>query len=39
MWSTREKGQDIQYLAEPAQSRWRRIAVWFLSLLPLSREL
>jgi putative cardiolipin synthase len=39
MWRTREQGQDIQYLAEPAQSRWRRIAVWFLSLLPLSREL
>jgi len=38
-WRTKEEGQEVQYMKEPAQNAWRRFVVWFLSFLPLSREL
>jgi putative cardiolipin synthase len=38
-WSTVEAGHPVSYAVEPARSRWQRLKVRLLSLLPLDREL
>jgi putative cardiolipin synthase len=39
VWRTQEDGQAVEYLVEPARSRWQRQEVKLLSLLPLAGEL
>jgi putative cardiolipin synthase len=39
MWRTREDGQVVKYIQEPARSRWQRLKVKLLSWLPLDGEL
>jgi putative cardiolipin synthase len=39
LWRTRERGQDVEYVREPARSGWQRVKVKLLALLPLQREL
>jgi cardiolipin synthase C len=39
VWRTQEEGRAVEFTTEPAQSSWRRLESWFLSLLPLSKEL
>jgi putative cardiolipin synthase len=39
VWRTREKGEVVTYRTEPARSKWQRIEMKFLSLLPLDPEL
>jgi putative cardiolipin synthase len=36
---TREDGKAVEYTREPARSRWQRLKVKLLSLLPLDKEL
>ena len=38
-WHTQEHGKPIEYAREPARSRWQRLKVKLLSLLPLAGEL
>lgn len=37
--NTQENCKAVEYVREPARSRWRRLKVKLLSLLPLAREL
>jgi putative cardiolipin synthase len=39
VWQTTEEGKPVAYTEEPARSRWQRLEVGFLSLLPLDAEL
>ena len=39
VWRTQEGGKAVEYETEPARSKWQRIEVNLLSLLPLDREL
>jgi putative cardiolipin synthase len=39
IWYTREVGNDVDYIHEPARSLWQKLKVRLLSLLPLEREL
>jgi putative cardiolipin synthase len=39
IWRTQEDGRAVEYVLEPARSRWQRLKVKLLSLLPLRREL
>lgn len=39
VWDTQEDGKAVEYVHEPARSRWQRLKVKFLSLLPLAGEL
>jgi cardiolipin synthase C len=39
VWRTREEGKAVEYAREPARSRWQRLKVKLLSLLPLAGEL
>jgi putative cardiolipin synthase len=39
VWDTQEDGKAVEYVREPARSRWQRLKVRFLSLLPLGGEL
>ena len=39
VWRTREDGRSVEYVREPARSRWQRLKVKLLSLLPLGGEL
>jgi cardiolipin synthase C len=39
VWRTQEEGRAVEFTTEPAQSSWRHFESWFLSLLPLSKEL
>lgn len=38
-WTGQESGQEVRYENEPHAGVWRRIGVWFLSLLPLEDQL
>jgi cardiolipin synthase C len=38
-WTTVNDGQSVSSTREPARSLWQRVEVWFLSLLPVDREL
>jgi putative cardiolipin synthase len=39
VWRTYEAGAPVEYHSEPARSRWRKLEVEFLALLPLDSEL
>jgi putative cardiolipin synthase len=39
VWDTQEDGKAVEYVHEPARSRWQRLKVKVLSLLPLGGEL
>jgi putative cardiolipin synthase len=39
VWRTQEDGKAVEYTREPARSRWQRVEVEVLSLLPLDAEL
>ena len=39
IWRTQENGKAVEYHREPSRSVWRRVAVAFLSVLPLDKEL
>jgi putative cardiolipin synthase len=39
IWQTREKGEAVTYGTEPARSRWQKLEMKFLALLPLDPEL
>jgi putative cardiolipin synthase len=39
VWRTSEEGKTVEYAREPARSRWQRLKVKLLSLLPLAGEL
>ena len=39
VWRTEEGGKVIEYDTEPARSRWQRLKVNILSLLPVDKEL
>ena len=39
VWQTREAGQMVEYVQEPARSEWDRWAIRLLALLPLAGEL
>jgi putative cardiolipin synthase len=39
VWRTYEAGSPVEYYSEPARSRWQKLEVEFLSLLPLDPEL
>jgi cardiolipin synthase C len=39
VWRTRENDQPVNYYREPARSRWQRLLVHFLALLPLDSQL
>jgi hypothetical protein len=39
VWHTQEDGKAVEYVREPARSRWQRLEVKLLSLLPLGGEL
>jgi putative cardiolipin synthase len=39
VWTTREAGTIVHYETEPARSRWQRMKVKLLSILPLDKEL
>jgi putative cardiolipin synthase len=39
VWQTQEDGKAVEYVREPARSRWQRLKVKLLSLLPLAGEL
>jgi cardiolipin synthase C len=39
VWHTQEDGKVVEYVREPARSRWQRLEVKLLSLLPLGGEL
>ena len=39
VWRTQEDGKAVEYVREPARSRWQRLKVKLLSLLPLDGEL
>ncbi|MDB6089472.1 MAG: phospholipase [Gammaproteobacteria bacterium] len=39
VWDTQEDGKAVEYAREPARSRWQRLEVKLLSLLPLAGEL
>jgi putative cardiolipin synthase len=39
VWRTYEAGAPVEYTSEPARSRWQKLEVEFLSLLPLDSEL
>jgi cardiolipin synthase C len=39
VWHTQEDGKAVEYVREPARSRWQRLKVRLLSLLPLAGEL
>jgi putative cardiolipin synthase len=39
VWHTQEDGTAVEYAQEPARSRWERLKVKLLSLLPLAGEL
>jgi putative cardiolipin synthase len=39
VWRTWENGKAVEYAREPARSRWQRLKVKLLSLLPLDGEL
>jgi len=38
-WTTVNGGQSVSSTREPARGLWQRVEVWFLSLLPVDREL
>jgi putative cardiolipin synthase len=38
-WRSREQGRELRYDSEPQASLWRRLGVWFLSLLPIESQL
>jgi putative cardiolipin synthase len=39
VWRTQENGKAVEYTREPARSRWQRLKLKLLSLLPLGGEL
>jgi len=39
VWRTYEAGSPVEYHSEPARSRWQKLEVEFLALLPLDSEL
>ncbi|MGB7740802.1 MAG: phospholipase D family protein [Steroidobacteraceae bacterium] len=39
VWQTQEDSKPVAYTREPARSSWQRFKVWFMSLLPLDKEL
>lgn len=39
VWHTLEDGRQVEYTREPSRRAWRRLAVRFLSLLPIEDEL
>jgi putative cardiolipin synthase len=34
-----ENGREIRHTTEPNSSIWRRMGVWFMSLLPIESQL
>jgi putative cardiolipin synthase len=38
-WVSAEDGGEVRYDSEPEASLWRRLGVWFLSLLPIESQL
>ena len=38
-WVTLENGHEVRLTSEPEVSAWRRMSVWFLSLLPIEEQL
>jgi len=38
-WVTLENGREVRLTSEPEVSAWRRMSVWFLSLLPIEEQL
>ncbi|KPK93133.1 MAG: hypothetical protein AMJ94_03785 [Deltaproteobacteria bacterium SM23_61] len=39
VWVTEEKGEEVYYENEPMAGVWRRFSAWFLSLLPVEKQL
>ena len=39
VWRTQEDGRAVEYDTEPARGDWQRIKAYFMSLLPLDKEL
>ncbi|HXA37350.1 MAG TPA: phospholipase D-like domain-containing protein, partial [Steroidobacteraceae bacterium] len=39
IWRTKENDKIVEYHKEPSRSEWRRLAVDFLSVLPLDKDL
>lgn len=38
-WVVREGDREVSLTTEPATSAWRRLGVWFFSLLPIESQL
>ena len=38
-WVALENGREVRLTSEPEVSAWRRMSVWFLSLLPIEEQL
>jgi len=38
-WVSEENGREIRHTTEPNSSIWRRMGVWFMSLLPIESQL